>query len=177
MKRTLLALFALAALAVHGCSDATTPTTQAPLGEITMEEFLGNSNYQVWYQTGYNAYPDAASRPSFDSAVAIIRSSFDSTQHSVVMAVKPNCGCQTTQLWMPRVMRALDAAGVPHSRIRIFLTDNRLAGIDSVKNAYKIVVAPSFVVVKNGTDKGRINEMPPSNRTVEQELADCFAKP
>lgn len=177
MKRILLPLVALVALALHGCTDAPTTTTTAPLGQITMDEFMGNSSYQVWYQTGYNAYPDAGNTASFDSAVAIIRANFDSTQHSVVMAVKPNCGCQTTQLWMPRVMRALDAAGVPHSRINIYLTDNRLAGIDSVKNQYSIVVAPSFVVVKNGIAKGRINEAPPASRTVEQELADAFAKP
>lgn len=176
MKR-LLPLLLLPLVTLFSCTDSTAPTTTAVLGPISVAAFEADQNYQVWYQTGFGAYPDASGRASFDSAVAIIRANFDSTQHTVVMAIKPNCGCQTTQLWMPRVMRALDAAGVPDSRINIYLTDNRLAGIDSIKSQYSIVVAPSFVVVKNGVAKGRINEMPPGGRTVEQELADAFVKP
>lgn len=175
--RTLFALSLLAtALFIASCTDSPTTTTNVDLGRTTLDDFLKNTAYRSWYETGYNAYPTPAEQPRFDSAVAIIRSNFDST-HSIVMAIKPNCGCQNTQLWMPRVMRTLDAAGVPHDRVGIFVTDTRLAGIDSIKTKYTIVDAPTFIVLRNDVEKGRIEVAPPVDQAVEQTLASFFVRP
>lgn len=175
--RVLFAFSLLASVIVlASCTNTPTSTTTVDLGQTTLDDFLKNTAYRSWYETGYNAYPTAAEQQRFDSAVAIIRSNFDST-HSVVMAIKPNCGCQNTQLWMPRVMRTLDAAGVPHERIGIFITDTRLAGIDSIKTKYTIVDAPTFIVLRNDAEKGRIEVAPLVDQSVEEALAGFFVRP
>jgi len=164
-------------LIVASCTNSPTATTSVDLGQTTLDDFLKNSAYRSWYETGFNAYPTTAEQSRFDSAVAIIRSNFDPATHSVVMAIKPNCGCQNTQLWMPRVMRALDAAGVPLDHISIFVTDSRLAGIDSIKAKYTIRDAPTFIVLKSDIEKGRIEVAPLVDQAVEQALASYFLRP
>ena len=175
-----LATFALCALTllIASCSDTPTTTTDAGLGVTTIEEMQKNSAYKTWYETGYSAYPDAAGQAAFTSAVETIRNSFDPAKHSVVMAVKPNCGCQTTQMWMPRVMKTLDAAGIPHEKVIVYITDARLNGIDdATKSKYQITDSPTFIVLKDDQVAGRINVNPPVGQTVEQVLASAFAKP
>jgi hypothetical protein len=172
-----VALCALA-FAVSSCVDSPTATTPVKLGKTTIDEMMTNVAYKSWYEVGYSSYPDAAGQVTFDSSVAAIRASFDPNLHSVVMAIKPNCGCQTTQLWMPRVMKTLDAAGVPRENVHIYITDTRLAGIDDIKTKYSITHAPIFLVVKNETIGASINpETMPTNVKIEQQLASGFVKP
>lgn len=173
--RTLI-LCALA-LAVSACTNAPTSTITTQLGKTPISEFTTNTAYRSWYETGYNAYPLAANQAKFDSAVAIIKSNFTVGVHTVVMAVKPNCGCPGTQLYMPQIMKTLDAAGIPSTSVDIFVTDTHITGIDSIKAKYNITEAPTFLVLKNDAVMGRIAVQPPVGRTVEQELADFFAKP
>ena len=175
-----LATIALCALSllIASCSDSPTTTTDAGLGATTIEDMQKNAAYRSWYETGYNAYPEAGNQTAFNGFVDVIKNSFDPATHSVVMAVKPNCGCQTTQLWMPRVMKALDAAGIPHDKIKVYITDARLNGIDEdTKNKYQLKEAPSFLVIKNDQVAGRIDVAPAAGQTVEQVLAGAFAKP
>jgi len=175
-----LATLALCALTIllASCTDSPTATTDTGLGITTVEEMQDNAAYRSWYETGYAAYPEASGQTTFNTSVEAIRNAFDPDVHSVVMAIKPNCGCQTTQIWMPRVMKTLDAAGIPHANLRIYITDSRLNGIDDdVRTRYQITEAPTFIVVKNDAVAGRINTNPPVGQTVEEVLAAAFAKP
>lgn len=175
-----LATIALCALTlvVASCSDSPTTTTDTGLGITTVEKIRENPAYKGWYETNYSAYPEASGQAKFVSSIQTIQTAFDPSVHSVVMAIKPNCGCQTTQLWLPRVMKALDAAGIPHEKLTIYVTDSRLNGVDeTVKNNLHISAAPSFIVVKNGQVAGRIDTNPPVGRTVEEVLAEAFTKP
>jgi hypothetical protein len=171
-----LALCAIA-LALASCND--TPTgTSTNYGKTTLDEFLKNTAYAAWYQTGYEAYPMAEGKTSFDSFVSTIKSSFDPSQHTVVMVVKPNCGCQTTQTWMPKIMKTLDAAGVPHDNVVIYVTDANLTGVDQdAKTKYSITTAPAFIVVKGTQVEGSILPSLVANQPpVEADLASFFTK-
>jgi hypothetical protein len=177
MRPLSTALLCLLVCFMVGCSDTPASTTTVNLGRVTLAEFRSNTVYNAWYTTGYDGYPDAAAQPAFDANVAKIRSVLDSSQHKVVMAIKPSCGCQDTQREMPRVMKTLDAAGFPQSNVEIYVTDARLAGIDDAKATYGINDAPTFIVLKNGKELGRIVEAPALGKTIDQELADLFMKP
>lgn len=179
--RTLLTLaLCAAALVFVSCDESPTSSQTITIGETTIEKMLTQPGYRAWYDPGYSAYPDAASQRVFDSSVAVIRAAFTPGVHKVVMAIKPNCGCQTTQLWMPRVMKTLDAAGIPHENLEIFVTDTRLTGIDTLerKYSYDIKAAPVFLVVRGTSVMATVDpiELAP-NRTIEQDLAAGFAKP
>ncbi|MBL7987904.1 MAG: hypothetical protein JNJ94_07580 [Chlorobi bacterium] len=175
--RKFLFPFALAALALlaSACSDTTSATTDE-LGKTTVEEVQANSAY-AWFQVGYDAYPTSAGKAIFDSSVAKIKASFDPAKHSITMAVKLNCGCTETQNTFPQIMKTLDAAGIPRSNVSIYATDTRLNGIDSIKAAYNINVAPVYLVLKGGNVKGRIIKAPTTGKTVDQDLAEFFAVP
>lgn len=177
-----LATAALCALAflVASCTQTPTTTSDTQLGKMTLDEFKSNQAYAVWFNSGYDAYPDptnATLAARFDTAVAHLKSEVDPAQDSVIIVVKPTCSCQLTQLYMPQVIKALDAAGFPEKNIAVWVTDNRFAGIDEVKNRFSIGDAPAFIVVKGGTEKGRIYKNPTVGKTVEEDLASIFAKP
>lgn len=173
--------FVLLALLVASCDDTPTATTDQHLGKVAVDDFLADPRYSVWFDLGYGAYPgtDAAAKARFDASVETIRTSFDPSQHSILMVVKPTCSCQKTQQTMPQVLRVLDAAGVPHERIDIWITDARLAGFDEIKATHTpaITDAPTFIVMKNGVEKGRIEDGPTAGKSVEEELAPFFAAP
>lgn len=177
-----LGLCALAVMMV-ACQDTPTGTSTIKVGKSSVEEMLAVPAYKAWYDPGYAAYPDAAHKGTFDSSVAVISQSFVPASHTVVMIVKPNCGCQITQLWMPRVMKALDAAGVPHANIEVYITDAHLSGLDTVERKYNVDVqaAPVFYVAKNNSIVTRIDPTLPSDlpasRQIEQMLAGGFVKP
>ncbi len=176
IRTALIAVVAATALTLAACTD--TPTTSTvPLGKTSLDDFFANDAWNSWFQTNYDTYPEASDQAVYDQYVQQISASIDSSSHEVIMVVKPSCGCQETRLWMPRVMKVLDAAGFPRSNYELYVTDASLEGIDSVKAAYTIGDAPTFLVLKNGVVKGRIVGSPDAGKRIEQELADIFSAP
>ena len=180
MRRSFLLSLSLMALLLSACEDTPTSST-APLGKVTVAEFVGDVRYSSWFPHSYEAYPgtDAAAQARFTNNVAVIRTAFDSTQHSIVMVVSPTCSCQKTQQTMPQVMKVIDAAGVPHNRVEIWITDTRLAGIDALKSTHTppITASPVFIVMKGNVEKGRIQDYPDEGKSVEEMFASFFAAP
>ena len=175
----LLALpLALICCALVAASCSNTPTTAATTnnGKTTLDSFLSNASYSAWYQTGYGAYPDAALAQQFDSNVAVIRAAFNPAEDTMLMVIKPNCGCQDTQREMPAVLKTLDMAGIPHSNLLIYITDGRLAGIDAIRTRCNITDAPTFLLLRNGVEAGRIVKAPELGHTVDGDLAAYFTK-
>ncbi len=173
-----IALCALA-LAFSSCTDSPTTTADSHLGKMSIDEFRANQAYNVWFSSGYAAYPDPQStegKARFDAAITTLKSEIDSNTHSVVMVVKPTCSCQLTQLYMPRVLKALDAVNFPHDKISVWVTDNRFTGIDEVRDRFHLNDAPVFIILKNDVEKGRIDKNPTTGKTVEEDLASYFAQ-
>jgi hypothetical protein len=171
----LLAAFVLA-LALAACDNTPTTTTSVELGRTTVEKIQANTGYATWYDPGYNSYPSDTYKATFEQEVALIKANMDSSTDKVVMVIKPTCSCQKTQMYFPQAMKTLDAAGFPRQNIEVWVTDARLNGIDSLKTARNISAAPSFIVLKNGVEKGRIIEDPTFGSTVDKDLALYFAK-
>lgn len=169
-----IALVALIAAVVGACSDAPTTST-VTLGKTTLDEFFANDAWNSWFQTNYSSYPESSEQVAFNQHVADLAASIDPAAHRVVMVTKPSCGCVGTKLYMPRVMKALDEAGFPRANYDLYITDARLAGIDEVKAKYNIGDAPTFIILKNDVEKGRIALEPSPGMRIEQELAQIFA--
>jgi hypothetical protein len=175
MKRfSTLTLVGILALMFSACSDSPTTST-ITLGKTSLDDFFANPSWNSWFQTNYSTYPDAASQDEFQQYVDEMKATIDPAEHRMIMVTKPSCGCQDTRLWMPRVFKALDAAGFPRENIELYVTDARLAGIDELKAKYTINEAPVFIVLKNDVVKGRIDKAPDPADRVEQELAQIFA--
>jgi len=181
MRTLVFTAFCAFALLLASCTDSPTATTTVKLGKTTVEAIQTSAAYKGWYEAGYETYPSSAGLQTFDSSVQVIKAAFDPAVHKMVMVVKPNCGCQTTQIWMPRVMKALDAAGIPHDNVDVWVTDSHLSGIDDIKGKYNVRVAPVFIVVKNDAVMSAIDPTSPydlpTDKSIEQVLAGAFAKP
>jgi hypothetical protein len=171
----LLAAFVLA-LALAACDDTPTTTTSVELGLTTVEKIQANTGYATWYEPGYATYPADNYQGTFDQQVNQINQAMDSNAHKVVMVIKPTCSCQKTQMYFPQAMKTLDEAGFPRQNIEIWVTDARLNGIDSLKNALSVTEAPSFILLKNGVVVGRIGEDPAFGSTIDKDLAALFTK-
>lgn len=178
MKRLILLLLAVPFI-LGACTDNTVAPT-VTLGETSIDEFLENPGYLSWYTPGYEAYPQSADQAVFDAAVDQIsaRLSVEEAEYRAILVVKPNCSCQHTQREMPRVMKTLDAAGLPHSQVEVWLTDTRLAGIDEIKDAYGIDIAPTFLITRDGVEVGRIEieDEATDGASISTELAAAFSR-
>lgn len=174
--RLLLLPFCALALFAVGCSETPTSST-VTLGKTTLAEFMTNAGYMAWYQTGYDVYPFTEDQAAFDAAVATIEANLGEVgaDYQMLMVIKPNCGCQHTQREMPRVMKTLDAAGFSQDDIEIWLTDSPLNGIGDIKTAHSIDTAPTFLLLRNGVELGRLEvdeEIPGAD--VATQLASFF---
>lgn len=162
------------------CNSGTPSTVQTDLGgPYSIDEFTANSGYYSWYKTGYDAYPAAESKDSFDTAVAQIAAALNAGEgtYSMIMVTKPNCGCQHTQREMPRVMKTLETAGFSKENVDIYITDTRLAGIDDIKTKYNIQTSeevPTFIILRDDVEIGRIEQGPSAESTIAKDLAAIF---
>lgn len=166
--------------ALFAACDSTPATVQTDLGgPYSIDEFTQNSGYYSWYKTGYDAYPPVETQADFDAAVARIAAVLNAGEntYSMIMVTKPNCGCQHTQREMPRVMKTLDMAGFPQENIDIYITDTRLAGIDDIKTTYNLQTSeevPTFIILRDGTEIGRIEQSAGAESSMEKDLANIF---
>ena len=156
MMRITTILLALPFLLAACTDDTVAPTVN--LGETTLAEFEQNTGYQVWYNSGYEAFPLAEDQADFQAAVTSISTMVSASEGSykVIMVIKPNCGCQGTKVQMPQVVKTLDQAGFDRDDIEVWVTDNRLAGIADLTSRFRVDAAPTFIVVKDGQEAGRV---------------------
>lgn len=177
MKRFLIPLLILP-LFVTSCTDSTTEPTVV-LGKTTLADFLSNVGYRVWYDPGYENFPEVADQADFDAAVAIIAARINGAEgtYNAILVTKPNCGCQHTQREMPKVMKTLDAAGLPQENVDVWITDTRLAGIGDLTADHAIDVAPTFLITKDGVELGRIeiNDDATDGAEIATRLATIFS--
>ncbi len=175
MKRFALTLFVLP-LIFAACSDSTVAPT-VNLGETTLSDFEQNTGYQVWYNPGYEAFPLSEDQADFQTAVTDIQTMVAAGgegAYKVIMVVKPNCGCQATKVQMPQVVKTLDEAGFAREDIEVWVTDNRLAGLDDLTSTFSVNAAPTFIVVKNGAETGRVVLDDTIGAETATELAAAF---
>jgi hypothetical protein len=169
-------------MGVPSCDDAPATANTAPtrLGRTTLADFRAEPSSRVWFESAYEAYPGTApaARTRFDEATAAIAATYDSSDHTVLMVVRPDCPCHSSQELMPAAVKSLLAAGVHVDRVTVYVTNAKMEGIDELRSVHRpaITEAPAFIIMRDGVEKGRVTGVPPGS-SVEQELARHFAAP
>jgi hypothetical protein len=167
-------------LGLISCDDVPTKTstTTSRLGRTTLADFRAEPSNRIWFEAAFDAYPGGSAevRSRFDSATAAIRASYDSSEHTVIMVVTPDCPCHSSQQLMPAVVKTLLTGGVGSETVTVYVTNAKMEGIDEVRSVLQpaITDAPVFIVLRNGVEKGRVSAVPDGG-SVEQELARHFA--
>ena len=87
------------------------------------------------------------------------------------------CGtwCHDSQNLLPKIYRLIDQSGFPANKISLVGMDRAKTAPGHLEVKWKIESVPTFIVLKNGKEFGRVVEYGKSGNT-EKELADIVAK-
>lgn len=115
---------------------------------ILNRQTLENEPSFTWYKSGADAY-----KPHSNLLAALEHP--DSTLHFLVFG---GTWCDDTQFILPRFLKALQTANFPDSAVTIFGVDRTKKTIGDVSGAFQITHVPTIIVMKNGTEAGRVVE-------------------
>ncbi len=131
------------------------------LGVYDTDILKGDSDF-VWFDEGYAAYTPAA------ASVEIIAR--DSDTLSIVVYGGTWCG--DTRDHLPTFCKVMDAAHIRASQIRIYLMDRTKKSADVSADQNGIVSIPTFLIMRNGKELGRVVETPV--KSIEDDMANII---
>lgn len=109
---------------------------------------IQNDTAFSWFNKNYSlGRPDA-------SAVA----AFKQHDTSFQMLIFAGTWCPDTQNLLPQFYRLADAAGYADSSITLIGVDNEKTTFDNLQKTFHLVDVPTFIVMKNGKEVGRVVE-------------------
>ncbi len=116
-------------------------------GFIPKKEFITDTAFS-WYATNAKGYAPAA------EAVQ----QFSSAKDSVSLIIFGGTWCGDTKHLLPQFFTTTDAAGFPDSRITLIGVDRSKKTLYNLSEAFGITNVPTFIVMKNGKEIGRVVE-------------------
>ncbi len=81
--------------------------------------------------------------------------------------------CEDTQNILPKIYRVVDKSGYPEKNIVLIAVDRKKQTINDLHTTYKIINVPTFIVMKDGKEIGRVVEYGKSGST-EKDLAEII---
>jgi thiol-disulfide isomerase/thioredoxin len=109
---------------------------------------IENDTAFSWFKKNYNlGRPDA-------SAVA----AFKQHANDFHVLIFGGTWCPDTQNLLPQFYRVADAAGYADSSITLIGVDNAKTTFDNLHKTFHLIDVPTFIVMKNGKEVGRVVE-------------------
>lgn len=142
------------------------------LGELGWEELreaLRSDPVTDWYSLGYDLY-------AFEDAESyrrLLAARLDFGRLEILAFIGLWCGdCQEH---VPALARILDEARFPSHRVRAYLLDRAKSfpGSESVIARHRVTRLPTFILLKDGAEIGRITETP--DRSLIADLAGMLS--
>ncbi len=99
-----------------------------------------------------------------DSAVA----AFKAHTGDVKMIIFGGTWCEDTQNILPQFFKMADAAGYADSNITLIGVDRSKNTIDNLSSAFQVTKVPTFIVLKNGKEVGRVTEYGESGEPIKE---------
>ena len=66
--------------------------------------------------------------------------------------------CSDTQNLLPKFFKTIDAAGIPRTQVKLYMVDEQKNSPDKQEKQYAVVSVPTFIILENGQEKGRVVE-------------------
>lgn len=82
--------------------------------------------------------------------------------------------CEDTQNLLPKFYQLIDASGFPESEINLLAVDRKKETVKNFHFIYKITNVPTFIVLKNGIEVGRVKEYG-TKGDITKELGEIVA--
>lgn len=119
---------------------------------------IENNNEYSWFGTNYRSYePDK-----------LVIDSMMSLPSEYKLLVFGGVWCDDTQNLLPKLYKCSDHVNISRSDISLYLLDEEKQSSQGLEKTYKITNVPTFIVLKNGVEAGRITESVQS--TLENDL-------
>lgn len=125
-------------------------------------EILNDSTTCPWYADGYAEYI-----PSAD-AVTKLQNSITAENEIIVFG---GTWCGDTQNLLPKFYKVMDGIK-PTPKTTLVLVDRDKKSGEGIEKQYKIERVPTFIVLKNGVEVGRVVES--VENSIEADLAAIF---
>ncbi len=81
--------------------------------------------------------------------------------------------CPDSKREVPRFLKIMDLAGIPGARVRLYGLDRSKKSTDGLTDQYSISRVPTFIFLRQGSEVGRIVEIPQT--TLEMDMLSIFA--
>jgi hypothetical protein len=101
--------------------------------------------------------------------IEMIRTAYQGEEFLIFLGV----WCSDTRRDLPRFLRIADDAGIPRDRITLYSLDRTKKSADGMTDRHRIERVPTFIVLKDGSEVGRITEYP--QVSVEADLLTILA--
>ena len=111
MKKILLVL--MLALFIS-CSDTTTEPVDKNATKVAIADLSTQPGFEA-YQSSYNAY---VPNPEY---VDSLKSVYNSAEDKFYLYLKLDCQCNASTKLFPKMMKTLDAAGISHDNINMYI--------------------------------------------------------
>lgn len=138
--------------------------------QITTSDWVGKTQTSkameelLWFSEGFDAYtPDSATVANLKNEVA-----------SYTFIAFGGTWCGDTKFLLPQFFKTIAASGVPEENVLLYFLDTRMKSPEKLERSYKIKSIPTFIVLKDGKEVGRIVES--VQTPIEKELYTLMKK-
>lgn len=148
----LVTLFISSFLAVGALAQSAEVTKDASgnkviKGFMTQQQLATDSSFQ-WFtnnQKGYTPYASAVD-------------AFKNAKDSIHILAFCGTWCDDSKYILPKFFALAQAAGFPEERITLLGVDRNKKTVNHLSEAFNVTLVPTFIVLKNGKEIGRIVE-------------------
>ena len=118
----------------------------------------------IWYRQNYASFEP-------DSASVVIITEAAKGVHFIVVG---GTWCGDTKRELPRFFKTASLAHIPDANIELFGVDRSKKSKEGITDKYDVVNVPTFIVLSDGKEIGRIVESP--RQGMEFDLANILRK-
>lgn len=164
-------LTALAVTLLGGCSTGSEGTRPAAVSDTAEPSYVVGTveraylNNPAW-PAFVGVYDTTRIEPHF---IDMIRTTYEGERFLVFFGA----WCGDSKRDLPRFLKIADEAGFPPEAITLYSLDRTKKSRDGLTDRYGIEYVPTFIVMKDGVEVGRITEFP--QVSVEADLLTILA--
>ena len=146
---------------IHAQSNESDPALLIGRSNV---KWLQNNKQFAWFNSGYDNYNTNA------SAIEQLQK----ITPDISFIVFAGTWSDATQTLLPQFYKALDAAKINRGRVMLYFLDRDKKSPQGFEGQFSINNVPTFIVMKNGEEVGRIVESVSSS--IEGDLVDILGR-
>jgi thiol-disulfide isomerase/thioredoxin len=134
-------------------------------GFISRQELATDASFPWFAQNGKGYTPPAAAVAAFKGA-----------KDSIYILAFGGTWCDDTKFILPKFYALTDAAAFPQDHITLLGVDESKKTIQHLSEAFNVTLVPTFIVLKNGQEMGRVVEYGKAGMW-DKELGEVISGP